>query len=153
MNQIQSEYLRQAALAQQFGQAMPQAVFYRTPAMLPDYYAGATKSSGGFLKKALLVLGAVVFRKNIANVTRRYFPQFAEGVGRLFVDAKGFIRRFKGSDYLAQGWHKYTEYETKAGNFFRESLATETGQKITNKTKGWWDTFKGWIMKAPEVKK
>lgn len=148
MNPIQAEQVRQAMMAQA-GQQQPQVVFLKTNPMDYDRYYGSGSSGGSLLLKVLALGTAFIFRKNIANVTRKYFPEFANGVGKLLTDAKGFIKRFKGSDYLATGWHKYNEYETAAKNFVKDSFATPSGVTFKNKMADAWNWVKGLVMKKP----
>ena len=104
-----------------------------------------------FFTKVLALGTAFIFRKNIANVTRRYFPEFANGVGKLLTDAKGFIKKFKGSGYLATGWHKYNEYETAAKNFVKDGFNTPTGMTFKSKMSGAWNWIKGIFLKKPPL--
>ncbi len=148
MNPIQAEAARQMMMAQA-GQQAPQVVFLKTNPMAYDSYNGSKSSGGSFFLKAVALATAFIFRKNIANVTRKYFPELANGAGKLLTDAKGFIKRFKGSDYLATGWHKYTEYETAAKNFVKDGFTTPSGITFKNKLSDAWNWVKGLVMKKP----
>ena len=148
MNPIQAEAIRQAMMAQA-AQQQPQVVFLKTNPMAYDSYNGSQKSGGSFLLKALALGTAFIFRRKIFNVTKNYFPEFANGIGKLWRDTKGFVRKFKGSDYLAKGWNKYKEYETAAGNFAKDSFETKSGIVFKNKLSDAWNWLKGLVLKKP----
>ena len=149
MNPIQAEAVRQAMMAQA-GQQQPQVVFLKTNPMPYDSYGG--KSSGGsFLFKLGAIATAIVFRKNIANVANKYMPNLSKDIGTAFNGFKGFIKKFKGSDYLAAGWRKYVGFETGAKNFVKDSFNTPTGITIKDKIKGGWNWLKGLVLKKPPL--
>ena len=153
MNSIQAEYLRQASMAQQFGQGIPVVPFYRTAPMAFDSFGSSQKSSGGFIKSVLLIAGAIIFRKNIANVTKRYFPGFAKGVGRIFKDLRGAAGKLKGSEYVAKGWQKYERFERQTSDFVHDSFKTKSGKKVAKKANELWDWLKGIFLKETKTKK
>ena len=147
MNPIQAEAVRQAMLAQQGGQ-QPQVVFLKTNPMPYDSY-GKKSSGGSFLLKVGAIAAAVIFRKNIAKVAKQYMPNLSSDIGTAFNGFKGFIKKFKGSGYLASGWHKYVEYETVAKNFVKDTLSTPSGMVVKEKAKNGWTWLKGLVLKKP----
>lgn len=147
MNPIQAEAVKQAILAQQSGQ-QPQVVFLKTNPMPYDSYGG--KSSGtSFLFKLGAIATAIVFRKNIANVATKYMPNISKDIATAFNGFKGFVMKFKGSDYLAAGWRKYVGFENTTKQFVKDSFNTPTGITIKDKVKGGWNWLKGLVMKKP----
>ena len=151
MNPIQAEALRQAFMAQQNGQ-QPQVVFLKTNPMDYDSYGG--KSSGGsLLLKIGTIAAAVIFRKNIAKVAKQYMPNLSKDMGTAFQGLKSFIKKFKGSDYLAAGWRKYVGLENSAKNLIKDTLATPTGVTVKDKAKGAWNWAKGLVLKNQAPKK
>ena len=149
MNSIQAEQLRQA-LALQGGALTPQqVVFLKTNPMASDSFAGNSKKSTlGFFTKVALVAAAVVFRKNIANVAKKYFPNISADIATA---AKGLgekLSKVKGSGYVKSGWGKYVEYENRAKGYISEKLATETGVKVKNKAATAWNWVKGLFLKG-----
>ena len=149
MNPIQVEAAKQAMMAQGAQPGQPQFVFLKTNPMDYDRYESSKSSGMGFFTKVLAIGAAFIFRKNIANVTRKYFPGLANGVGKMLTDAKGFIKKFKGSDYLATGWHKYNEYETAAKNFVKDGFTTPSGITFKTKMSEAWNWVKGIFLKKP----
>ncbi|MCR4881666.1 MAG: hypothetical protein K6A44_06930 [bacterium] len=147
MNPIQAEAVRQAIMAQQSGQ-QPQVVFLKTNPMPYDSYGGQS-SGGSFLFKLAAIGTAIIFRKNIANVARRYMPNLSQEIGNVFQGFKGFIKKFKGSDYLAAGWRKYVGFENTAKKFVNDTFSTPTGTMIKDKAVGAWNWLKGLVLKKP----
>lgn len=147
MNSIQAEYIRQA-MAARAAEYQQQAAYMKTNPMPYDAYAGNEKKSGGgfFLKVAALAT-AVIFRKNIANVAKKLFPNLSQDAANAFRILKDKFMRVKGSGYVKTGWDKYVNFENSAKGYINEKLATETGQSIVKKTKGAWDWLKGLILK------
>ena len=144
----QSEYLRQAAQAPQFGLVQPQppVVYYRTAPMPYDSYGGKKESSGFWWKAPLAIAGLVLFRGKIANVTKKYFPGLAEGVGKMLTSAKEGIKKVKGSDYLAAGWHKYVDFEKNTAQYFAKEGTL--GNTVKTKAGQFWGWLKGLVLKS-----
>lgn len=108
---------------------------------------GEKTSGGSLLFKLGAIATAIVFRKNIANVAKKYLPNISHDIGIAFNGMKNFIKKFKGSGYLASGWHKYVQYENAAKTFVKDSFATPTGVAAKGKLKGAWNWLKELVMK------
>jgi len=148
MNSIQAEQLRQALALQGALAAQAQAAYLKTNPMANDSYSGNNKKGTlGLFTKIAIVAAAVIFRKNIANVAKKYFPNISQDILTAAKGAGEKLSKVKGSGYVKSGWDKYVKYEAKAKNYISEKLSTETGYKFKKKVEGFWNWLKGVISR------
>ena len=135
MEPIFSESLKRSVVAPQVASQQPQVVFIKTNAMGYDSYENKNKkSTGSLLLKLGLVAGAIIFRKNIANVANKYFPNISKDIATAAKGAKSAIKSVKGGEYIAAGWRKYVKYEGEAKGFIVDKLNnTSIGKTIKKK--------------------